>query len=79
MDYPRIEWDKEVNAATVYFKAMTPDGNRKSLPVEEANGDVVAVMHFAPDGELIEVELLNAEEQIPSELPVRVVSNPSDT
>lgn len=63
MAYPRVRWDKAVNAASIDFgESVAP---RRGLPVEDDNGDVVAVLHFAADGELVELELLDAAVQVP--------------
>ncbi|WP_092532383.1 DUF2283 domain-containing protein [Amycolatopsis arida] len=64
MTYPRVEWDKEVNAASIYFREREGDIS-KGVPVEDEDGDVLAVLRFSPAGELLEVELLNAKEQMP--------------
>lgn len=66
MTYPEVRWDKSVNAASIVFGSSTAP--RKGVPVEDSDGDVVAVLRFSPDGELVELELLNAEIQLPKKL-----------
>ncbi|MFD1044439.1 hypothetical protein ACFQ1S_01945 [Kibdelosporangium lantanae] len=58
-----MRWDKAANAAAIELGEST--GPRRGLPVEDDNGDVVAVLHFSPDGDLVEVQLLDAEVQMP--------------
>ncbi|WP_405160730.1 DUF2283 domain-containing protein [Nocardia sp. NBC_01499] len=70
MTYPRIEFDREVNAASLKFTLIESAGVAVSRPVEDENGEVVAVLRFAPSGELVEVELLDAERQMPRGLPI---------
>jgi hypothetical protein len=58
-----VRWDREANAASIEFTETTEP--RRGMPVEDSDGNVVAVLRFAPDGELVELELLDAETQLP--------------
>lgn len=66
MTYPEVRWDKSVNAASIVFGGSASP--RKGVPVEDSNGDVVAVLRFSTEGELLELELLDAETQLPKKL-----------
>ncbi|MBB5912547.1 hypothetical protein BJY24_001414 [Nocardia transvalensis] len=76
MTYPRIELDRQVNAASLKFAPVDPGGIAVSRPVEDENGEVIAVLRFAPSGELVEVELLDADHQIPRGLPIVYNASP---
>lgn len=69
MDYPTVRWDREANAASIEFlETMEP---RRGMPVEDSDGNIVAVLRFAPGGELVELELLDAQTQLPKTLRAR--------
>lgn len=70
MTYPKVRWDREVNAASIDFAETTEA--RQSTPVEDSDGNVVAVLRFAPDGELVELELLDAQTQLPKSFRTQV-------
>ncbi|MEO5875294.1 MAG: hypothetical protein ABIS86_05075 [Streptosporangiaceae bacterium] len=74
MEYPRAEWDQKANAASIRFRKIENGEVAKNRPVENEQGDVVALLRFAASGELLEVELLDAESQLPRGLPVQVIS-----
>ncbi|TNC23418.1 DUF2283 domain-containing protein [Amycolatopsis alkalitolerans] len=63
MNYPRVRWDRSANAASIDLGESS--GPRRGLPVEDGDGNVVAVLRFSPEGELVEVELLEADVQLP--------------
>jgi hypothetical protein len=64
--YPEVSWDKSVNAASIVFGRSAEA--RRGVPVEDGDGNVVAVLRFAATGELLELELLDAETQLPAGL-----------
>ncbi|MCU1680974.1 MAG: hypothetical protein JWQ81_1713 [Amycolatopsis sp.] len=66
MTYPAVRWDKTVNAATIALSSTA--GERSSLTVKDKQGDVVAILDFSAGGELLEIELLVADEQLPRPL-----------
>lgn len=63
VSYPKVRWDKSANAASIDLGESS--GPRRGLAVEDGDGNVVAVLRFSPAGELVEVELLDAEVQLP--------------
>lgn len=72
MAYPEVKWDFRANAAIIRFSDSTDSTDPGwGLPVEDGDGNIVAILHFASDGELIEVELLDAEVQMPKTLRQR--------
>lgn len=66
MTSPRVRWDREVNAASIVFDE--PDELTRGVEVQDGAGDVVAVLHFAPTGELARIQLLDAATQLPRSL-----------
>ena len=66
MTYPEVRWDKTVNAATIALSSSADE--RSSLTVKDKKGDVVAILDFSADGELLEIELLVADQQLPKPL-----------
>lgn len=65
MEYPRVTWDKEANAGYIYFKQIGDGEAAGQLFVEDKDGDVVGSLDFSSDGELLGIELLDAETQMP--------------
>lgn len=63
-----VRWDRSVNAAYIGFREIRPGEAVKQLPVTGEGGDVAAVLDFAADGELLGIELLDAERQLPRDL-----------
>jgi hypothetical protein len=61
-----VRWDEAGNAASIIFGEFREP--RYGLPVEDRDGNVVAVLRFSSEGELAEVELLQAEVQLPRAL-----------
>lgn len=68
MSYPRVEWDDEVNTAYISMREAGEGECAKQIPVEDENGDVIAVLDFSSGGELLGIEILNAKEQLPKTL-----------
>jgi len=66
MSFPRVTWDRAANAAAIEFSESREP--RRGVEVQDGNGDVIAVLHFSPAGELVELELLDAEVQLPGAL-----------
>jgi hypothetical protein len=79
VDHPRVEWDQEVNAASIRFREIVAGEISANRPVQNDDGDVVAVLRFSSSGELLEVELLDAENQIPQNLPIKVITKRRDS
>ncbi|GAA1190760.1 DUF2283 domain-containing protein [Prauserella alba] len=69
--WPVVEVDQEANSAYI---SMSDPGSRgkRSLPVRDDLGDVVAVLDFDNEGALVGVELLDAARQVPNSLRSRV-------
>jgi hypothetical protein len=66
MAYPEVRWDRSVNAASIVFGDSAAP--RRAVPVQDDDGTTVAVLRFSPNGELDELELLDARVQLPSRL-----------
>ncbi|WIM94944.1 DUF2283 domain-containing protein [Actinoplanes oblitus] len=64
----RLRHDPQANAAYLEFRAIEPGEGSVKLPVDGGDGDVPALLRFAESGELLGVELLDAERQIPQAL-----------
>jgi uncharacterized protein YuzE len=62
-----VRWDREVNAAYIGFREIGPGEAAKQIPVTDEHG-VTAVLDFTEDGELLGIELLDAERQLPKHL-----------
>jgi hypothetical protein len=54
-----------VNSAFIEFREIEASEETFKLPVDGGDGDVPALLRFSSSGELLGVELLNAERQIP--------------
>jgi uncharacterized protein YuzE len=63
-----VSWDRSVNAAYIGFRELRPGEAAKQLPVTDEGGAIAAVLDFGADGELLGIELLDAERQLPREL-----------
>jgi hypothetical protein len=63
-----VSWDRTVNAAYIGFREIQPGEAVKQLPVSYESGSTAAVLDFGADGELLGIELLDAERQLPREL-----------
>lgn len=61
----KVRLDPQANAAYIEFREIGPDEESFKLPVDGGDGDVPALLRFSGSGELLGVELLNAERQIP--------------
>lgn len=61
-----LQLDDEANAASMVFDHEARGRDLVTHPVENRSGDVVATITFAPDGRLVNLELLNAAEQLSS-------------
>ena len=56
--------DLDVNAATLTFDASARGRDLCDIPIE-IDGTVIAVLTFTPSGRLAQLELLDAERQLP--------------
>lgn len=63
-----VRWDRTVNAAYIGFREIGPGEAAKQLTVADEGGSIAAVLDFGADGELLGIELLDAERQLPREL-----------
>ena len=63
-----VTWDRSANAAYVGFREIRPGEAVKQLEVTDKDGTTAAVLDFGADGELLGIELLDAERQMPREL-----------
>jgi hypothetical protein len=57
--------DREVNAAAITFDASAKGRELRTYPIEDADGSVIATVTFSPTGALVQIELLDAANQIP--------------
>ena len=63
-----VEWDREANAAYIGFREIQPGEAVKQLEVPDKDGTTAAVLDFGADGELLGIELLDPERQMPKKL-----------
>lgn len=59
-----LQLDDDANAASIVFDPQARGRDLVTHPVENGSGDVVATITFAPNGRLVNLELLNATEQL---------------
>lgn len=57
-----------MNAAYIGFREIEPGEAVRQATITDTNGAVEAVLDFAADGELLGIELLDAERQLPRNL-----------
>lgn len=72
MEHPRVirvevAVDPLVNAATLIFDASARGCDLRDFPIE-VNGTVIATLTFTASGGLAQLELLDAQRQLPSGL-----------
>ena len=60
-----FDHDTEVNAAAITFDASAKGRQLRTYPIEEPDGSVIATETFSPTGALVQIELLDAANQIP--------------
>ncbi|WP_214408482.1 DUF2283 domain-containing protein [Sphaerisporangium fuscum] len=68
MSRPKVRWDREVNAAYIAFRELDANEASKKLPVEDENGETHLLVRISESGELLGIELLMADEQMPRNL-----------
>lgn len=56
--------DTDANAASLIFSPAEGGRGLQTYPVEDADGNVLTTVTFAPDGRLVELELLDASRQL---------------
>lgn len=59
-----LQLDEVANAASIVFDSDARGRGLVTHPIENVAGDVVATITFAPDGRLVDLELLNAANQL---------------
>ncbi|WP_169736806.1 DUF2283 domain-containing protein [Pseudonocardia spinosispora] len=65
-EYPMItSRDADNNVAYLAFASLKPGGSAYSLTAQDADGETALVLDFGHDGELLGIEMLNAERQMP--------------
>ena len=69
MEHPRVirvevTADPTVNAATLVFDASARGRDLRDFPIE-VDGTVIATLTFAASGGLVQLELLDAQRQLP--------------
>ena len=60
-----FDHDPEVNAAAITFDASAKGRQLRTYPIEDPDGSVIATVTFGPTGALVQIELLDAANQIP--------------
>ena len=60
-----FDHDPEANAAAITFDASIKGRQLRTYPIEERDGTVIATVTFSPAGALVQIELLDAANQIP--------------
>lgn len=63
-----LRHDPEVNAAAITFDASAKGRQLRTYPIEDSDGSVIATVTFGPTGALVQIELLDAANQIPKGL-----------
>lgn len=63
-----VRWDRSANAAYIGFREIRPGEAVKQLEVTDRDGTTAAVLDFGADGELLGIEMLDAERQLPRDL-----------
>ncbi|MGJ7907732.1 hypothetical protein ACOQFL_14785 [Actinopolyspora sp. H202] len=58
-------WDRRANAAVFKFGEEFSGNSAETLKVRDKNGETVALLDFSQNGELLKLELLNAEKHMP--------------
>ncbi|SDJ86166.1 Protein of unknown function [Actinopolyspora mzabensis] len=58
-------WDKRANAAVFKFDGKLSGNPPETLEVRGKNDETVALLDFSDDGELLNLELLDAEKHMP--------------
>ncbi|MDV6014578.1 DUF2283 domain-containing protein [Haloechinothrix sp. LS1_15] len=76
--WPVVEVDNEANAAYIGFSERSGRIASDSIPVRSKQGDVIALLDFGPDGQLLGVELLDARKQVPDALRDRIRYLPAE-
>jgi uncharacterized protein YuzE len=67
---PSVEWDKEANAAYLAFRPIAAGEATEQVTAKNRDGEIVAVLDFAENGELLGIELLDAAAQLPGRLRI---------
>ncbi|MFE0153535.1 DUF2283 domain-containing protein [Nonomuraea sp. NPDC059007] len=65
MSHPKVRWDREVNAAYIAFRELEAGESSYKLPIEDDRGDTTMLVRLAESGELLGIELLEADTQMP--------------
>ena len=60
--------DADANAAAIIFDLATRGRDLRTYPVSDDHGTVLATITFGATGKLVEIELLDASNQIPDNL-----------
>ena len=62
----KVDYDPSANAAAITFAPFPKVGTVTDIPVFE-NGELAAILTFV-DGKLIQLQLLDAQTQLPAEM-----------
>lgn len=68
MRYPRVTRDLSTNTAYVAFKFIGAGEAAERVPVKDKGGDEILVIDISSQGQILGIELLNAEAQLPETL-----------
>jgi Protein of unknown function (DUF2283) len=60
--------DAEANAASITFDPTARGRQLRTYPVEDESGSILATVTFDASGRLVQVELLDAVNQVPANL-----------
>ena len=68
ISYPEVTRDKRANAAYMTFKSIGDGEAVETVPVEDKNGNAMLLIDFSSHGQVLGVEFLDAERQLPEDL-----------
>ncbi len=67
MKYPTVRLDSTAKAARIAFKDIAPGETPRSIPVDDKNGDTIAVVNLSSQGKILGIEILDIENRLPEE------------
>lgn len=68
MKYPRVTRDAASNTAYVAFKHIGDGEATETVQVEDKSGNVILLIDFSSQGQVLGIEFLDARKQLPENL-----------
>lgn len=68
MRYPRVTRDLSANTAYVAFKSVGAGEAAETVPVKDKSGNEILAIDISSQGQVLGIEFLNAETQLPETL-----------